>query len=1001
MRAFFFFFCFCVSAVFAQSLDNAGSVPSEAQLAQLETTLAQMETRNSEWQRSLPAVQDEALPETVGERDLAGIRVTLEQVQADLAGLRSEQAAIGREIETEKRRSDALNALLQKQSNPLLSGGSEAHGDRAQTEAQLAASQRHSQLLQRQRNALVQAVAIAEQFRGALEARYQRFNERYLESRQGGGTAKARDEALARLERQLSQLSEQLNSGSLSREARLDRYIELALVNTQIFFTNSEHELLALEGRLQELQFADLTSLSLERIDRIRTELGTTLQRFDTLQPQLDNSQHIISEQFQLYERQRGTVPEAVATRRKAVEAQFQKLKILLDNNMMSLKMNRDIADRQYTQLAKDELTEQYRFGGDLAALPQRATAILKTGGMFVGQYAVALQTLYRSLQALAVQQWLLLAFAALLLPLATLGVIRVLNRAIRRYASQKKLTFAGRLLFFLCKMLKNNLPYLALFQFALVLIHTSGITAPASHMLMLLPAVLLFNTIPYYAARNLISTGLIASPEKRRILRPTIIYAAVGSLLFSLVLMADWILDDNFITDAYRWIFALYNLLVGIPVWRATSRSLAYMDGFYQEYSTYRILRPLIRAIPAGILAFGLIGTLGYLNLAWIIAKHLLIFILYALIWVAITAILKDSARRAKRYALRTGRGVFWTQDVINPIHTFLTYGSLLLILRLLQGAYGWDEHTPVIQETLTLLKTPITKGDNSHLTLLNILLMGILLYIIYRVGGWIKSFSYRWIYHAIADLGIRNSLSVFSQYAAVTLGFFLALRVIGIDLTAFTVFAGALGVGIGFGMQTIANNFISGILLLIERPLRNGDIITVGNYEGTVERIGMRSLTITTFNNESVILPNSDFVTSAFMNWSHQDPITRVLLYLDLGYRHDPGYVKQLLTQTLAQLAEEDHILDSQEHDYGAFAYDYSPRGMTWRIQFHVHMQNHHRLTSRHLVIERIWQTCRAHGIEIAYPKQDLYFPQNPDQPARQLRDWPEIPQLPGGKG
>ena len=341
MRAFFFFFCFCVSAVFAQSLDNAGSVPSEAQLAQLETTLAQMETRNSEWQRSLPAVQDEALPETVGERDLAGIRVTLEQVQADLAGLRSEQAAIGREIETEKRRSDALNALLQKQSNPLLSGGSEAHGDRAQTEAQLAASQRHSQLLQRQRNALVQAVAIAEQFRGALEARYQRFNERYLESRQGGGTAKARDEALARLERQLSQLSEQLNSGSLSREARLDRYIELALVNTQIFFTNSEHELLALEGRLQELQFADLTSLSLERIDRIRTELGTTLQRFDTLQPQLDNSQHIISEQFQLYERQRGTVPEAVATRRKAVEAQFQKLKILLDNNMMSLKMNR------------------------------------------------------------------------------------------------------------------------------------------------------------------------------------------------------------------------------------------------------------------------------------------------------------------------------------------------------------------------------------------------------------------------------------------------------------------------------------------------------------------------------------------------------------------------------------------------------------------------------------------------------------------------------------
>ena len=994
MRFFFLVFAFFIATASAQSLDDAGSVPSASQLAQLEAIITQREARNESWQKLLPAAQDEELPEVVGERDLAAIRVSLEQVQTDLAGLRGEQAAVGQAMEMEKKRSDALNALLQKQSNPLLRGNGDVHGDRAQTEAQLAASQRHSQLLQRQKNALVQAVALAEQFHAALEARYQRFNERYLESSRQAPTAKSRAADLAQLERQLAQLGEQLNSGSLSREARLDRYIELTLVHSQIFLTNSEDELLALEARLQELQFADLTSLSLERIDRIRAELDATLRRFAALQPQIESNRHIVGEQYQLYERQRGTVPGTVAARRKALDAQFQRLTALLESNTTSLKMNLDIADRQYSQLARERLTEQYRFGGDLAALPQRATAIVKAGGTFLGQYAVALQTLYRSLHTLSGTQWLLIAFAATLLPLATLGAIAVLNRLIRRYASQKKLTFAGRLLFFLCKMLKNNLPYLALFQFALVLIHTSGITAPASNMLRLLPAVLLFNTIPYYAARNLISTGLIATPEKRRIIRPTIIYAAVGSLLFSLVLMAGWILDDAVITDAYRWIFALYNLLVGIPVWRATSRSLAYMDGFYQEYSTYRILRPLIRTIPAGILAFGLIGTLGYLNLAWLIAAHLLIFLLYALIWVAITAILKDSARRAKRHALRTGRGVFWTQDVINPVHTFLTYGSLLLILRLLQHSFGWDERTPVIQEILTLLKTPITKGDNSHFTLLNILLMAVLLYIIYRVGGWIKSFSYRWIYHAIADLGIRNSLSVFSQYAAVTLGFFLALRVIGIDLTAFTVFAGALGVGIGFGMQTIANNFISGILLLIERPLRNGDIITVGNYEGTVERIGMRSLTITTFNNESVILPNSDFVTSAFMNWSHQDPITRTILYLDLGYRHDPGYVKGLLMQTLAQLAEEGHILDSQEHDYGAFAYDYSPRGMTWRVQFHIHMQTHHRLTSRHLVIERIWQTCRAHGIEIAYPKQDVYFPAAPDQPARELRDWPELP-------
>ena len=965
----------------AQSLDNAGNAPSAAQLDQLEQAINANEARNRDWLRDLDGLDEDSLPATISENNLAAIRVALEQTQSDLTTLTNTQNTVNQEIETARKRSDALSALLQKQSNPLLDNDD---GHSAQTREQLALSQRHLQLLQRQKHILAQTETIGNRQKTLLEARYQRYNERYLETRQTTAD-QTHSDRLNQLQARRQELNDRLDHNKPDRNTRLDHNNELALINTQIYYTQIENELLAQEARLQEIQYADLTSLSLERIDRIRAELVAAQARLDALTPQIDNDQHLISQQNELYTRQRGTPLDTNKPRQQAVNNQYQQLKTLINNNTLSLKTSRDIADRQYSQLAKAQLTQQYRFGGDPAALAQHGAAFLKSAGTFLGQYIVAVETLYHSLRTLPTLKWLTIASAAIGFIAATIAIINLMNRAIRRYAGQKRLTFPARLLYFLSKMLKNNLPYLTAYSIIHITIRTSGITAPASDMLALIPALLLFNTIPYYAARNLIHTELIAAPEKQRIIRPTIIYAAVGSLLFSLVLMAGWILDDAVITDAYRWIFALYNLLVGIPVWRATSRSLAYMDGFYQEYSTYRILRPLIRTIPAGILAFGLIGTLGYLNLAWLIAAHLLIFLLYALIWVAITAILKDSARRAKRHALRTGRGVFWTQDVINPVHTFLTYGSLLLILRLLQHSFGWDERTPVIQEILTLLKTPITKGDNSHFTLLNILLMAVLLYIIYRVGGWIKSFSYRWIYGKIADLGIRNSLAVFSQYAAVTLGFFLALRVIGIDLTAFTVFAGALGVGIGFGMQTIANNFISGILLLIERPLRNGDIITVGTYEGTVERIGMRSLTITTFDNESVILPNSDFVTSAFMNWSHQDPITRTILYLDLGYRHDPEHTRQLLLATLRELAEEGHIVDSNEHDYGVFAYDYSDRGITYRVQYHVHMQNHHRLTSRHLVIERLWQTCRMHGIDIAYPKRDNYYPLETDQPAR----------------
>ena len=975
------FLTLAATLIRAQGLDNTGNAPSAAQLDQLEQTINANEARNRDWQRDLDELDEDSLPATISENNLAAIRVALEQTHSDLTALNNTQASVAQEIEAARKRSDALSALLQKQSNPLLDSDD---GHSAQTREQLALSQRHLQLLQRQKHILAQTETIGNRQKALLEARYQRYNERYLETRQTTAD-QTHSDRLNQLQARRQELNDRLDHNKPDRNTRLDHNNELALINTQIYYTQIENELLAQEARLQEIQYADLTSLSLERIDRIRAELAAAQARLDALTPQIDNDQHLISQQNELYTRQRGTPLDANKTRQQAVNKQYQQLKTLIANNTLSLKTSRDIADRQYSQLAKAQLTQQYRFGGDPAALAQHGAAFLKSASTFIGQYIVAVETLYHSLRTLPTLKWLTIASAAIGLIAATIAIINLTNRAIRRYAGQKRLTFPARLLYFLSKMLKNNLPYLTAYSIIHITIRTSGITAPASDMLALIPALLLFNTIPYYAARNLIHTELIAAPEKQRIIRPTIIYAAVGSLLYGLVCMAEWILDDQVITDTYRWIFALYNLLAAVPIWRATSRSIAHMNGYYRDQPSYRSLRLLIRAIPLGVAAFGIVGTLGYLNLAWNIARHLLIFVLYASLWIAFTALLKDSARRAKHYALRhTTNGVFWAQDIINPANTILTYASLILLLRLLQYSYGWNEHTPVIQETLTLLNAPIAKND-SHLTLLNILLMGILIYIIYRIGGWIKSLSYRWIYGKIADLGIRNSLAVFSQYAAVTLGFFLALRVIGIDLTAFTVFAGALGVGIGFGMQTIANNFISGILLLIERPLRNGDIITVGNYEGTVERIGMRSLTITTFDNESVILPNSDFVTSAFKNWSHQDPITRTVLYLDLGYRHDPEHTRQLLLATLRELAEEGHIVDSNEHDYGVFAYDYSDRGITYRVQYHVHMQNHNRLISRHLVIERLWQVCRMHGIDIAYPKRDNYYPLETDQPAR----------------
>jgi len=156
--------------------------------------------------------------------------------------------------------------------------------------------------------------------------------------------------------------------------------------------------------------------------------------------------------------------------------------------------------------------------------------------------------------------------------------------------------------------------------------------------------------------------------------------------------------------------------------------------------------------------------------------------------------------------------------------------------------------------------------------------------------------------VFSQVSDLGVRHSLSVFTQYAVVLSGLLIILRVIGLDLTTLAVFAGAVGVGIGLGMQSLANNFVSGLLLLVERPLRSGDIVRIGEYEGEVVGIGMRSLTVKTFDNQSVIIPNAEVVGSAFTNWTHRDQVLRIMLAIGIGYDSDPHQAQAIVEQVLA---------------------------------------------------------------------------------------------------
>jgi small-conductance mechanosensitive channel len=145
--------------------------------------------------------------------------------------------------------------------------------------------------------------------------------------------------------------------------------------------------------------------------------------------------------------------------------------------------------------------------------------------------------------------------------------------------------------------------------------------------------------------------------------------------------------------------------------------------------------------------------------------------------------------------------------------------------------------------------------------------------------------------------DSGLEFSALRFAHYAIVSLGVLVGLKVLSVDLTGLAVVAGILSVGIGFGLQNLASNFISGIILLIERPITVGDHVTVGDPDGEVRAIKMRSTQIVTRDNITVIVPNSEFVSGRVVNWSHGDPRMRLHVAVGVSYASDVDLVTRVL--------------------------------------------------------------------------------------------------------
>jgi small-conductance mechanosensitive channel len=282
------------------------------------------------------------------------------------------------------------------------------------------------------------------------------------------------------------------------------------------------------------------------------------------------------------------------------------------------------------------------------------------------------------------------------------------------------------------------------------------------------------------------------------------------------------------------------------------------------------------------------------------------------------------------------------------------------------------WQEIKNLFFDLREFLNVPVTTLGKTDITLWTILYFIFLTFLLFYVTGKLRKWIvYKLLAKSKIDLGVRVAAGSIFRYIILFIGFIIVLQTVGIDLSAITILAGALGVGIGFGLQNITNNLVSGIIILFERPIKVGDRIEVGDVAGDVVKISMRSTTIVTNDNISIIVPNSDFISSKVINWSHIDRNIRLNFPVGVSYKEDPQRIRKLLLEVAR---DNKGVLKEPKPDVLFSEFGDSALVFNLRIWTQEFINRPGVLKSQ--LYYAIFEKFAQNGVQIPFPQRDIHL-------------------------
>ncbi|WP_375688186.1 mechanosensitive ion channel domain-containing protein [Pseudooceanicola sp. LIPI14-2-Ac024] len=285
-----------------------------------------------------------------------------------------------------------------------------------------------------------------------------------------------------------------------------------------------------------------------------------------------------------------------------------------------------------------------------------------------------------------------------------------------------------------------------------------------------------------------------------------------------------------------------------------------------------------------------------------------------------------------------------------------------------------GWITVTLILlgltDEAQALLESiGITFGD-TRFSLWLLLKAAVLLAILFAVARFLSHATAANISRA-EDISPSMQVLVvkFLQMLLYGAAFFMALRIVGVDLTGLTVLSGAIGVGLGFGLQKVVSNLVSGVIILLDKSVKPGDVISIGDTFGWINTLGARYVSITTRDGKEYLIPNEDLITGQVVNWSHSDNFVRVDIRFGTAYEDDPHMVRKVAIEAAKSVERVLHSTPPVCHITG-----FGDSSVDYILRFWIKDPSKGLTNIRGNVYLALWDAFKANGISIPFPQREV---------------------------